>query len=76
MYEEPGETVNACENGTLNLLKILPEGNVVTARELHLLRKEFIQRVFTYYIVKLGAGTEEDQNQQVDKPSDDTSPML
>ena len=60
VYEEPGETVNACENGTLNLLKILSEGNVVTARELHLLRKEFIQRVFTYYIVKLGAGTEED----------------
>ena len=42
VYEEPTETQNSAENGTLNLLKTLPEGSMVFARDLHSIRKEFI----------------------------------
>ena len=52
VYEESTETVNSAENGTLNLLKTLPEGALVYAKDLHSIRKEFIQRVFTFYIVR------------------------
>ena len=48
------------ENGTYNLLKSLPEGTIATAKDLNAIRREFIQRVFTYYIVKLGAGIDEE----------------
>lgn len=42
VYEEPTETQNSAENGTLNLLKTLPEGKLVYASDLHSIRKEFI----------------------------------
>ena len=48
------------ENGTYNLLKSLHEGTIATTKDLNAIRREFIQRVFTYYIVKLGAGIDEE----------------
>ena len=66
VYEIPEENFNRQslgtieENGTFNLLKSLPEGSIATAKDLNAIRREFIQRVFTYYIVKLGAGVDEE----------------
>ena len=66
VYEIPEENFNRQslgtieENGTFNLLKSLPEGTIATAKDLNAIRREFIQRVFTYYIVKLGAGVDEE----------------
>ena len=62
VYEECLDVVNAERNGTMNLLKSMPEGTLVNSRDLHLLRKEFIKRIFTFYIVRLDAGIDEDQN--------------
>jgi len=42
VYEECSDVVNAEKNGTMNLLKSMPEGTLVNSRDLHLLRKEFI----------------------------------
>lgn len=50
VYDEPTDTVNSAENGTLNLLKTLPEGQILYSRDLHCIRREFVQRVFTFYI--------------------------
>ena len=53
VYDEPTETaVNSAENGTLNLLKTLPEGQIIYSRDLHCIRREFVQRVFTFYIIR------------------------
>ena len=66
VYEIPEENFNRQslgtieENGTFNLLKSLPEVSIATAKDLNAIRREFIQRVFTYYIVKLGAGKDEE----------------
>lgn len=65
VYEESIEQVNAEKNGTLKLLRILPEGSLVTAKELHTLRKEFLMRVFTFYILRYQAGQEEDNSQRM-----------
>lgn len=46
-------TENGGKNGTLNLLrKMLPEGKALTSRDLHSLRREFMQKVFTFYILR------------------------
>ena len=42
VYEEDKNDVNSAQNGTMNLLKSMPEGNLVSARDLHILRKEFL----------------------------------
>lgn len=42
VYEESDDPVNAGNNGTLKLIKSIPEGNYVTANDLHHLRKEFV----------------------------------
>ena len=60
VFEESFDAVNSEKNGTLSLLKKLEEGTPVSGQDLNSLRKEFLKRLFTFYIVKLGAGHEDD----------------
>ena len=60
VFEESFDAVNSEKNGTLSLLKKLDDGVPVSGQDLNMLRKEFLKRLFTFYIVKLGAGQEED----------------
>ena len=76
VYEEPAETVNSAENGTLNLLKTLPEGGLVYSKDLHNIRKEFIQRVFTFYIVKNLVADDQMSGGNPENGQNDTSPMI
>ena len=39
VYEERADDVNATRNGTLNLIRTLPEGAIVTAADLNNIRK-------------------------------------
>jgi len=62
VYEETADPINAAKNGTMNLLRTLPEGTIVTNSDLHNIRREFVQRVFTFYIARHGAGFEDEQS--------------
>ena len=53
VYEEmnQNDAKNRDENGTLKLLEKLPEEAPPTLAEMHAIRKEFIKKVFTFYIL-------------------------
>ena len=51
VYEEMDDAKNRDENGTLKLLENLPEESPPTLSEMHAIRKEFIKKVFTFYIL-------------------------
>ena len=53
-------------------MRLLPEGSLVSPEDLHRLRKEFLERVFTFYILRFRAGLDEEET--TTNPSERRSP--